>query len=56
MQAIIQWVQQNWVQLGIALWGLEKVLEAVVVLTPWKGDDNLGVILAKLLKNIWPKA
>jgi len=35
-----------------ALWLLEKALEAIAVLTPWKWDDNLGVILAKILKFI----
>lgn len=38
-----------------ALWLLEKALEAISVLTPWKWDDNVGVILAKILKFIEEK-
>lgn len=35
-----------------ALWLLEKALEAISVLTPWKWDDNIGIILGKILKAI----
>jgi hypothetical protein len=33
-----------------ALWLVEKALEAISVLTPWKWDDNIGIILGKILK------
>ena len=37
------------------LWTLEKVLEVISRLTPWKWDDNLGVILANLLRKLGGK-
>jgi len=46
---IIGFISNNWVSIVAALWAFEKFLEAVSVLTPWKWDDNLGVILGKLL-------
>lgn len=49
MDAILAFLQNAapWVA---ALWLLEKALEAISVLTPWKWDDNIGVILGKILK------
>ena len=52
---IFGWFTTHWVSLGVALWGLEKALEVLVTITPWKWDDNLGVILGKLISKLWKK-
>jgi len=52
----IRWFQDNWVTIGVALWSIEKGLEIIVTLTPWKGDDNLGVIVGNVLRRIFPKS
>ena len=44
-----------WVTLGVFLWAVEKVLEFVSTITPWKWDDNLGVIFGKLLQRLWKR-
>ena len=48
--AMVTSILTNLVPWVAALWLLEKALEAIAVLTPWKWDDNVGVILAKILK------
>jgi hypothetical protein len=45
----MNWILENWVSVVAALWALEKFLELFSTLTPWKWDDNVGVILGKLL-------
>lgn len=52
---IVHFIQNNWVQIGICLWAFEKFLEVLATLTPWKWDDNLGVILGKFLAQFFPK-
>lgn len=49
------WVLTHGTAIVAIGWGVEKVLEMVAVLTPWKWDDNLGVLLAKVLQNFAPK-
>lgn len=49
---ILNWIQANWAQVVAALWAFEKLLEVVATLTPTKLDDNLGVILGKILAKI----
>lgn len=44
LQNLAPWIAAGWL--------LEKALEAISVLTPWKWDDNIGVLLAKILKAI----
>lgn len=51
----IAWVSGHAVELVALGWALEKVLEIVSRLTPWKWDDNLGVLLANLLSKISKK-
>lgn len=51
----MDWLMQNWVSIGVALWALEKALELIARLTPWKWDDNIGVILAKFIQLFWKK-
>jgi len=55
IKQIVEYVQANWIQISVALWLVEQALRAVSELTPWKWDDNLVKILAKILKNIFPK-
>jgi hypothetical protein len=49
---VIAWLSANTVELIALGWALEKVLEIVGKLTPWTFDDNLGVIVGKLLARI----
>ena len=49
---MIAWLSANTVELIALGWALEKVLEIVGKLTPWTFDDNLGVIVGKLLARI----
>jgi hypothetical protein len=49
---VIAWVTAHAVELIALGWALEKVLEIIGRLTPWKWDDNLGVIIGKLLARI----
>lgn len=51
----MDWLTHNWVTLVASLWAFEKLLEVVATLTPWKWDDNLGVILGNILKRFFPK-
>ena len=55
MGQVIEYFQQNWVAIVAALWLIEQALRAVSELTPWKWDDNLVKILAKVLKQFFPK-
>jgi len=55
MNGIINWITTNWVQLVAALWLIEQLLRAISELTPWKWDDNLVKVLAKILKSFFPK-
>ena len=50
----ITWVASHTVQFAAVGWAIEKLLEVVSVLTPWKWDDNLGVLLAKILQKFAP--
>ncbi len=50
---ILDQMYQHWVAIGVALWGFEKVLEIITTVTPWKWDDNLGVIVGKWLVKLW---
>lgn len=43
------WITSHLPEIIAIGWALEKFLELVATLTPWKWDDNLGVILGKLL-------
>jgi hypothetical protein len=45
----------TWVALGTLLWTLEKVLEFVGTVTPWRWDDNLGVLLGNLVNRLWKR-
>jgi hypothetical protein len=47
--AIFAWLHGHWAELIALGWAIEKVLEIVATLTPWKGDDNLGILLGKFL-------
>jgi hypothetical protein len=46
------WWQTDGIKLAaetvVFLYALEKFLEFVTTITPWKWDDNLGVIVGKL--------
>ena len=46
---------ETMVKVVAALWLLEQALRAISELTPWKWDDNLVKVLAKLLKALFPK-
>lgn len=43
------------VKLVALLFLLEKFLSFITALTPWKWDDNIGVILANLVKRLVKK-
>ena len=49
------WLQANWVPLAAGLWLVEQGFRVVSKITPWKWDDNLVDILAKILSSIAPK-
>lgn len=51
----MDWLANNWTTVVAALWAFEKLLEVISTLTPWKWDDNIGVILGKILKSFFPK-
>lgn len=55
MDQILPWITAHGVQVVAIGWAVEKFLEVVSVLTPWKWDDNLGILLAKVLQNFSPK-
>ena len=55
MEAIGAYLTANWIGIVAALWALEKFLELVSQLTPWKWDDNIGIILGKFLKMFFPQ-
>ena len=50
-----QYIANNWVKIGVALWLVEQGLRAVSELTPWKWDDNIVKVIAKIIKSIFPK-
>jgi len=55
MGELIKWVTENWVALVAALWLIEQAFRAISILTPWKWDDNLVAVLAKVLQSFFPK-
>jgi len=55
MNGIINWITTNWVQLVATLWLIEQLLRVISELTPWKWDDNIVKVLAKILKSFFPK-
>lgn len=55
IKEIVAYIQQNWVEVVATLWLVEQALRAVSELTPWKWDDNLVKIIAKILNQIAPK-
>jgi len=54
LQPIIDWLQGNWVQLGVTLWLIEQAMRAISRITPWEWDDNLVDVLADILSKIFP--
>jgi len=55
MSDIINWVTTNWISIVAALWALEKLIEAISVLTKTKIDDNVGIWLGKILSRFFPQ-
>ena len=55
IRQIIAGITGNWVEVVAALWLIEQTLRAISELTPWKWDDNLVKVLAKMLKSLFPK-
>ncbi len=55
IKEIVTYVQANWVAIVAALWLAEQALRAVSELTPWKWDDNIVKIIAKILRSVAPK-
>jgi hypothetical protein len=51
----MEWITAHWIEIVAALWALEKLLETVSTITPWKWDDNIGIILGKILRTFFPK-
>jgi hypothetical protein len=49
------WLQAHWVELGVGLWLLEQALRVLSKITPWKWDDNLVDVIAKVLSSVFPK-
>lgn len=45
----------TWVALGSLLFIVTQVIGFVGHLTPWTWDDNLGILLGKLVSKLWKK-
>lgn len=54
MGAVIAYIQSHWIQIVAALWLIEQALRAISELTPWKWDDNIVKVIAKILKSFFP--
>ncbi len=50
----LQWIITNAATLVALLWSIEKILEIVGTLTGNKQIDNIGVLLATWLKQLFP--
>lgn len=54
INSVFKFFTENWVQLGVALWLLEQAFRILSKITPWKWDDNLVDIVAKVLSALFP--
>ncbi len=55
MGGFIEWLKTNWVETVAALWLIEQTFRAISEITPWKWDDNLVKIFAKILRSFFPE-
>jgi len=55
IKEVMQWLNLHWVELAAGLWLLEQALRTLSKITPWKWDDNLVDVIAKILQSIFPK-
>ena len=52
---IINWFQNNWQALVVALCAIDQLLGAVAPLTPWEFDDRLSRIITKGIASLIKK-
>lgn len=55
IQAIVTWVQNNWVTVGAIILAFDNLLFAIAPLTPWKWDDTLASRLQDILQKFFRK-
>ncbi len=55
IKGIIEYIQLNWVEIGVAAWLLEQAMRTISKLTPWHWDNNLVDVIANALSKLFPK-
>lgn len=55
MGGFMEYLTVHWVEIVATLWLIEQALRAISELTPWKWDDNIVKVMAKILKSFFPQ-